>query len=201
MTGQLIYRHKGGKVGAEPNKFTHAIFDFKDGSKLFFNDIRKFGYLILTDEKGLKEKEAEYGIEPLGREYTEKKFQELLKRKPSWKIKQFLMDQTLLAGIGNIYADEALFFSGVSPLRRVKDISAREIKKLFKAIPVILKKSLAKGGTSADNYVDAYGRPGGFVPYLQVYGREGKKCKKCPGKIVRIRIGGRSAHYCPQCQK
>ena len=195
LTGQLIYQ----KIKS-PNKFTHAIFNFTDGSRLLFNDMRKFGYLRLTDKRGLERLNGEFGVEPLSKEFSLAEFKEVLVKRPNQKIKQLLLDQKFIAGIGNIYSDEALFIAGILPMRPAKSLKEEEIKKLWRVVPAILKKSLKVGGTSSDTYVDAYGHAGGFVPRLKVYGRENEKCRRCSGLIKRIKIGGRSAHYCPLCQ-
>lgn len=213
LTGQLIYHEKNGGIKAVgghpikqdlstlPNKFTRAIFTFSDDSHLFFNDLRKFGYLKYTNKNELEQIKNEYGIEPLEKDFTLEKFKELLSRRPKMKIKQFLMEQSLIAGLGNIYADEICFSAGVRPQRLAGSLSGEEKKKMWRAIPKILEKSLEKRGTSADMYVDAYGRKGGYLSSLAVYGREGEPCKKCGAKIVRLTLAGRGAHYCPRCQK
>lgn len=213
MTGQLIYRDSDGAVKAVgghpikqdllvlPNKFSHVIFTFNDDSHLFFNDVRKFGYLKLVDSAALEKVNQGYGLEPLSKYFSLENFKKILAQRPKMKTKQLLMDQGLIAGLGNIYADEVCFYAGVRPIRKVGELSSDEVKKIWQAIPKILQKSIDKRGTSADTYVDAWGREGGFIPYLMVYGRGGEKCKKCWTKIVKIKLGGRGTHYCPRCQK
>lgn len=213
MTGQLIYRDSDGEVRAAgghpikqnlqvlPNKFSHVIFTFNDGSHLFFNDVRKFGYLKLVDSAALEKVNREYGLEPLSKDFSLENFKKILAQRPKMKIKQLLMEQGLIAGIGNIYADEVCFYAGVRPIRKTGELPSDAVKKIWQAIPKILQKSIDKRGTSADTYVDAWGREGGFIPYLMVYGRGEEKCKKCGMKIMKIRIGGRGTHYCPRCQK
>lgn len=213
MTGQLVYRAIDGKVRAVgghpivadlqslPNRFTRVIFSFADGGRLFFNDVRKFGYLKLLSAAEAAKVAAEYGPDPLSKKFSQQVFDQILARRPRQKIKQLLLDQKMLAGVGNIYADEACFYAGIRPQRRVGEITAPERKKLRLALLAVLKKSLAVGGTSAENYVDAWGRRGGFVPLLKVYGREGERCKKCGEKIIKTRLGGRGTHYCPHCQR
>lgn len=213
LTGQLIYHEKNGGIKAVgghpikqdlstlPNKFTRAIFTFSDGSHLFFNDLRKFGYLKYTNKNELEQIKNEYGIEPLCKEFTLEKFKRILAQRPKMKIKPLLMDQTFIAGLGNIYADEVCFSAGVRPPRLAGSLSGEEKKKMWRAIPWILKKAIDKRGISADMYVDAYGRKGGYLSSLAVYGRESEPCKKCGAKIVRLTLAGRGAHYCPRCQK
>ena len=111
------------------------------------------------------------------------------------------MDQTLIAGIGNIYADESCFCAKILPMRIVKKIKPEEAKKLYQCIVKILKFAISKKGTSANTYIQLDGKPGGMEPYLKVYGRKGEKCKRCGGIIEKIRLNGRGTHFCKQCQK
>ena len=213
LAGQLIYRKKDGVVAAVgghpikqelqklPNKFSHVIFEFTDGSHLFFNDIRKFGYLKLLDKVGLKAVEASYGPEPLLSKFSVQELTSILLRRKRMKIKQLLLDQKLIAGIGNIYADESLFCAGIDPRRLAGQVSKAEIKKLHSCIIKVLKLSISRRGTSSQNYVDAFGRPGGMVPYLKVYGRCNEPCKNCDRPLKKIKLNGRGTVYCPHCQK
>lgn len=212
MTGQLIFIAKGKKpvMGGHPqkggsndlpNKYTHIIISLTDGSTLYFNDLRKFGWMRILSEKDLNQLSENYGVEALDAKFNFKKFKEIINRYPNRKIKQVLLDQTLIAGIGNIYADESCFCSGIMPTRVASKISDSEIKKLLSCIKRILKLAVLKGGTSSDTYVQLTGKQGGFVPYLKVYGRKGKKCKKCKGQIEKMRVFGRGTHFCPDCQK
>jgi formamidopyrimidine-DNA glycosylase len=210
LTGQLIYEPVGGrivagghpiKIGPLPGPFTHIIFYFTDGGKLYFNDIRKFGYIKLIGGKEMAEMGREYGPEPLTNDFTLDKFKEIITRYPQRKIKQILIDQSLIAGIGNIYADESCFYAKVLPTRIVKTLRGQEVRKLYEGIKKILVAAIKKGGTSADTYVRTDGGDGGFVPYLRVYGREGEKCFRCQGKIKKIKLNGRGTSFCPQCQK
>lgn len=204
MTGQMIYQKTANsQQPAAKNKHTHAIFVFTDGSRLLFNDLRQFGYLKLVKTAELASyfiKEG-FGPEPLEKDFTVADFEALLLKRPNARIKQFLMDPKIIAGIGNIYADEILFFAKVHPLRRARTLKKEEIKKIFEGIKKILKLAIKFKGTSANDYVDAFGRKGGFAQKLLVYGKEGEKCVKCKGKIARLKIGGRSAHFCPACQR
>lgn len=213
LTGQLIYREKSGQIKAVgghpikqdlqvlPNKFTRLVFGLSNGANLFFNDIRKFGYLKLMSEEPFQKVCGEYGVDPLSKGFTLERFSQILARRQRGRIKQVLMDQGIIAGVGNIYADESLFFAGILPKRRVASLTKEEIRKLWLVIPRVLKLSIAKRGTSADAYVDAYGREGGFIPYLKVYGREGEKCKRCAAPIKKIKMGGRGTHFCAKCQR
>jgi formamidopyrimidine-DNA glycosylase len=211
MTGQLVYVAKSGKrtsgghpigdVGVLPNKFSHVIINFTDGSVLYFNDIRKFGWARYAGNAERDLEKEKYGVEPFDKKYTLDYFKKLLQKYPKRKIKQFLLDQTLVAGVGNIYADESLFMARIRPTRLVGSLKEKEIKDLYLAIPKILKFAISKGGTSADNYVRTDGTKGQMVKYLKVYGRKGEKCKRCGGTIHKIRLVGRGTHYCPDCQK
>jgi len=195
MTGQLIFN-------GQPDKYTHVIFNFTDGSWLLFNDLRQFGYLKLVKSAQLPGYFLKEGLgpEPLAKDFLLADLEALLVKKPKAKIKQFLMDPKIIAGIGNIYSDEILFFAGVHPLRRVASLKKSEIKKIYGGIKKILLAAIKLKGTSADNYLDALGKKGEFLSKLKVYGKENEKCVKCKGRVARIKIGGRSAHFCPQCQ-
>ncbi len=206
MTGQLVFIPTTGRLvmgghPADPTRHTRAVFTFSDGTKLFFNDLRKFGWLRLATPDELQKLHEAVGVEPLSRDFTLEKFSGILRRYPNRPLKSLLLDQALIAGLGNIYVDEACFRAQVRPTRPVKTLAAAEIKKLHAGIIAVLKLSIQKKGTSAKNYVRANGAKGGFVPYLNVYGREGKKCKTCGAPLTKIKFRGRGTHYCEHCQK
>ncbi|MBU1102039.1 DNA-formamidopyrimidine glycosylase [Patescibacteria group bacterium] len=214
MSGQLIYQNQklnipgiAKRSGAGKNqklrKYTHIIFHFSDGSHLLFNDMRQFGYIKLVKTHGLEEflAKEKFGPEPFDKDFTLAKFVVRLDRRPNARIKQFLMDQKNIAGIGNIYSDEILFASRVHPLRKIKDLKPTEVKNIYQNIKKILAQAIKLKGTSADLYLDAFGHEGDFLRCLKVYGREDEKCVKCKGRVKRIKIGGRSAHFCPECQR
>lgn len=190
LTGQLIFNGK-------PAKYTRQVFKFNDGSQLIFNDVRKFGWW----KKVKNTKELEKGFGPEALEVNLKTFKALLKKRAKAKIKPLLMDQKFIAGIGNIYSDEILFAAKVGPLRLAKTLTDKEIQQIRQNIKKILQKAIQYHGTSAQYYLDARGRKGNYLQRLKVYQREGKKCFRCGTKIKRIKLGGRSAHFCPQCQK
>lgn len=211
MTGQLIYRqkkkitaggHSLGKIDFKlPNKFTRVIIKFSDGSELFFNDLRRFGYLKLnTAEEKDKILQKSFGIEPLTSDFKYPAFVKLFEKRKT-TIKALLLNQKLIAGIGNIYADETCFCAGVRPDRRVGKISEIEKKKIFKCIESVLKLSIKNRGTTFNSYVDCDGKVGGFVRLLKVYGREGEKCRRCNGVIKKNKAAGRGTHFCLNCQK
>jgi formamidopyrimidine-DNA glycosylase len=213
MTGQLVFRHHellkvGGhpiKDGAKdlPNKYSHVIFHLVDGGTLFFNDIRRFGFIQLIKVGGLSRylEENKYGPEPLSDAFTLQLFQIMLRKKKTVRIKPLLLDQTFVAGIGNIYAIEACFAAGIRPTRRAGTLTKPEIKKLYTSIRRILIKAIDKHGTTADNYIDAYGQPGRYVFLLKMYGRAGEGCLRCGTNIKSLTLGGRGTAYCPKCQK
>jgi len=212
MTGQLVFQGRplaGSKgrplvVGGhpeDPNKYTRAVIYFTDGTKLLFNDLRKFGWLKMVAEKDLPKHIAHLGPEPLGKDFTLEKFKEILAHYPKRKIKQLLLDQTLIAGLGNIYVDESCFLAKTLPTRIVSSLTASEIKKLHQGIIKVLKLSISKKGTSTRNYVRSNGEKGAFVSHLNVYGRDKEQCKRCGEKISKIKLNGRGTHFCPRCQK
>jgi len=211
MTGQLIFRankkivaggHPIVSTGVEvPNKFTRFIFTLNNGGKLYFNDIRKFGFVkAMTPQEFLAIDQA-YGHEPFSKALNFEKFLSLIKRRLRTSIKAALLDQKLVVGLGNIYVDEVLFKAGVRPNRLVKTLTKLELKKIYLAIPVILKKAILKRGTTFSNFRDGAGSKGGFVAYLKVYGRAGKNCKNCGELITKLRLAGRGTHWCKNCQK
>lgn len=218
MTGQLVYKKirnqknkklsviTGGhpqKIDSDelPNKFTHIVLEFSDGSKLFFNDMRKFGWMRLVDGGGLKSILDKYGVEPLLAAFTYSCFKEKINKYPNRKLKQTLLDQSLISGLGNIYVDEACFCAKVMPTRNIVSLKESEIKRLYNCIKKILKLAVAKKGTSFNTYVHSDGNKGNFVAYLKVYGRKGENCFKCHNIIHKIKVNGRGTHFCPICQK
>lgn len=213
MTGQLIYEDKNGdriKGGHPipplnlpvPNKSTHAIFSFERGI-LYFNDIRKFGWLLIskTDEIGTLDFFRNLGPEPLEKGFDIRKLEEVLKKKKNLKIKPVLMDQKVLSGIGNIYADEALFLAKIHPEQRISGLKSKDIENLYKGIVKALETGIKHKGASDNSYVDLGGEKGVFLTYANVYHRTGMACNRCGNKIKRIVVGGRGTHYCDVCQK
>ena len=211
MTGRILLVADS----APPTKHTHFVFDIsgdaerpqshaeRGGMKIFFEDYRKFGYIKLFKTSDLQKffEDEGYGPEPLDPAFTFKKFALCLRGKPNKKIKPLLMEQTCIAGIGNIYAAEACFAAGIMPTRTVKSLSEIDLRNLFNSIKKVLKLSIKYRGTSADAYVDTHGEKGKFVSHLMVYGRAGEKCRRCGGTLKNMRLGGRGTDYCPKCQK
>jgi len=220
MTGQLIYldgpkKIAGGHslsktdatgfqaaVGGElPNKHTRVIFNFSGGRQLFFNDLRKFGYLKLVTEAERQELlSRNYGPEPLTSEFTLAALSQIFKSKTA-KVKALLLNQKLIAGLGNIYVDESLYLSGIDPRRLGGSLKTLEIKKLHSAINKIIRQAIKRRGTTFSDYVDSRGRSGNFSRLLKVYGRNGEKCANCGRLILKIKVAGRGTHYCQHCQK
>ena len=213
MTGQLIYvpNNSQAAIGgghpdkaylAElPHKYSHIIFQFDKGT-LYFNDLRKFGWIkVLSSPEDLEPLVSSLGPEYTWPEYTFEYLKDKLSRRGTITIKQALLDQSLVAGVGNIYADEALFLSKIHPRRKVKDLTSSDIKALYENISAVFETSLAHGGTSSQNYRKADGSKGNYLEFANVYKREGQPCKVCGTPIERIKIAGRSSHFCPTCQK
>ena len=197
LSGRLLYRKK-----TDPkDDWEHVTFKFDNGDELRFCNLRKFGYVrLLTSEKELRELLAGFGPEPLTPEFTLEKFREILK-KTSRAAKIVVMDQKKIAGVGNIYANDALFLAKIDPRRPAKELSDQETKKLYQAIKKVLKAGLKYKGASDQYYLDVLGRKGSYQDHFLVYQRTGKKCFDCPGEIKRLKVGGRGTFYCPRCQK
>lgn len=211
MTGQLIFYPTQGQsvMGGHPTppaggqtKHTRAKFDFTDGSRLHFNDLRKFGWLKLLPANEAEKIFDRHGPEPLGRDFSSETLKQIIKRYPKRRVKQILLDQSIIAGLGNIYVDEACFLSAILPGRIASTLTDREIIKLHQSIIDVLKLSIAKKGTSARNYRRSNGGKGGMVAHLKVYGRQNQPCTRCKkGIIQKIKLNGRGTHFCNQCQK
>jgi len=189
-------------VGGElPNKHTRAILKFSGGGTLFFNDIRKFGYLkLVTEAERQRLLAANYGPEPLTPSFTPAALARALAGK-SAKVKAVLLDQKRIAGLGNIYVDESLWAAGISPLRLAGSLKPKEIKRLHLAVNRIIRLAIKHRGTTFSDYVDSAGRHGNFSRFLKVYGRGGEKCPTCRRPLRKVKVAGRGTHYCPHCQK
>ena len=201
MTGHLLY----GNYKKDPvNRFIHFTITFTNGEKLYFSDMRKFGKITLLDTKTAHDTKHlnNVGPEPLEKNFTLGVLKERLAKKPNGKIKTVLMDQSIVAGIGNIYSDEILWRAGVNPERIVKKVKDSEIKLIFKVIKETLAKGINFGGDSMSDYRNIYGLPGKFQLHHQAYRRTGEKCRKggCKGIILRKVVNGRSAHFCSKHQ-
>ena len=184
------------------NSYIHIVFSLDNGWMLSLSDLRKFAKVELWDRDAfLNSKEYNLiGPEPLEKSFTFERFKKILERN-KWRIKKLLMDQSAIAGIGNIYADEILWASKVHPRKEVAKISDKEAKNIYENIKKILTKAVELRGESFSDFRDLMGEKGFFDSERKAYQREGEKCSRCGIKIKRIKINGRSSHYCPHCQK
>lgn len=216
MTGQLIFldkKHLDKSIRLLnipkltpvrlPAKSTHVIFEFTDGSRLYYNDSRQFGYLKLVTDKELPQvaELAGFGPEPLDKKFTYHEFAKLLPKRHTAPIKSWLMDPTIIAGIGNIYSDEILFFAKVLPTRKLSSLKPKEKMQLFKGIKVILTNAVRHYGSSVGDFVRPSGDWGTYGLLHKVYGRVGQKCKVCGTMIKSAKFNGRTGSFCPKCQK
>ena len=210
MTGQLIFRGEENFAGGHPtdsffdelpNKQTRVEIDLTNG-KLFFNDQRKFGFIKVLETV---EVENDRFIKSLAKEpwdMTKTEFKENLMRHKAAPIKATILDQKVIAGVGNIYADEALFFAKIHPKRETGSLTDKEIEKLLEGIKTVMKKSIDSGGSTMKTYVKADGTKGDYLRlFAKVFRREGEPCDNCGKEIIKIRIAGRGTHICPNCQK
>ncbi|MFA7208716.1 MAG: bifunctional DNA-formamidopyrimidine glycosylase/DNA-(apurinic or apyrimidinic site) lyase [Parcubacteria group bacterium] len=209
MTGHLLVKSQNSKLKTQNyfedrvNQYIRHKFFLGQDKVMEFSDVRKFAKIMLvdTDKVGELPEIKALGIDAMSPEFTSQKFNEILDRKKNTPVGILLMDQNLIAGIGNIYRSEILFEARILPTRKAQDLSAEERKKLFQAIKKILKKAIKMRGTSDSDYRDTSGAPGGFQKVLQVYRKAGAKCLECDTMVVRGRMGQRSVFYCPGCQK
>ncbi len=220
MTGQLIYGEaKSGEFTADtisfsqgipfagfslPGKTTHVVFDLDHGDKLFFNDMRQFGWVKVVDTDELAKIDEKHGPEPFQTAFTAKYLREVC-QKSGKPIKVLLMDQEKIAGIGNIYANEALWCAKINPLKKAKDLAKEEqgkIAKLRDCILEVLERGLKYGGSSAadEAFVNVLGEKGKMQEHFNVYQKNKKPCPRCGETIAMTRVGGRGTFYCPKCQ-
>ena len=212
MTGQLIFRGAQSFAGGHPNdsligelpdRSTRVQIEFTDGSRLFFNDQRKFGWvkLLPTDEVKDLPFMQKVGPEPLDPQTRAEDFIQRIRRRQNSMIKPAFLDQTVIAGVGNIYADEALWAAQIHPQTRVKNVSDQQLNTLFNELRHILQLSIDQGGSTDKNYVDAEGRKGNYLTFAHVFRREGQACHRHPDQeIIKLKVGGRGTHVCPVCQ-
>jgi formamidopyrimidine-DNA glycosylase len=211
MTGQFFYQDSVGIVGgghtmseadskALPNKHTRVAFYFNDKSALFFNDMRKFGYIHVADLEAVKKAKARFGQELIDPKFDTKSFFTSIQKRKT-PIKAALLDQTFVAGLGNIYVDEALYLAKVRPDRMANLVNKKEAVAIVKASSKIMQTSIAVGGTTFQSFADTAGHIGNYKDFLQVFGKQNTPCKKCRTLIEKTRVAGRGTHFCPQCQK
>jgi len=212
MTGQLIFRGAQSFAGGHPNdsligelpdRSTRVQIEFSDGSRLFFNDQRKFGWvkLLPTDEVKNLPFMQKVGPEPLDPNTRAEDFIQRIRRRQNSMIKPAFLDQAVIAGVGNIYADEALWAARIHPQTRVRNVSDQQLNTLFNELRQILQLSIDQGGSTDRNYVDAEGRKGNYLTFAHVFRREGQACHRHPDQeIIKLKVGGRGTHVCPVCQ-
>jgi formamidopyrimidine-DNA glycosylase len=181
---------------------THVLFHLSDGTDLRYRDVRQFGtmHLFRTGEEWQSAPLNKLGIEPLSDEFTPEAFERVLGRRTT-KIKPLLLNQEIIAGLGNIYVDEALHMAGIHPLRTADSLKKREKQKLYDAIVSTLSAAVEAGGSSVKSYVNGQGEMGMFQHRLKAYGRTGEPCFTCGSPIVKLVVGGRGTHVCPKCQR
>jgi formamidopyrimidine-DNA glycosylase len=226
MTGQFLY-HESGKVKAgifpllttsqpggmkyagtfkeqqstEFDRHTHIILTFEDGSVLAYRDVRKFGYLHVIPTSELLDVESHYGIDPLREEFTREAFHRIFQRRHK-SLKGVLMDQSLIAGVGNIYADEICHRTFLSPERSASSLSLKQVDDLYAACSEIIQSAVERKGTTFRDFVGADGEKGNFAFELKSYGRTGQACLQCPSGVIQKTVHlGRGTHYCRSCQK
>lgn len=212
MTGQLVFRGEAvfgaghpndSLIGELPDRSTRAVIEFTDTSKLFFNDQRKFGWVKLmpTLEVPNIDFMKKVGPEPLEADFSAAQFAERFKRRAKTNIKAALLDQTVVAGVGNIYADESLWGAKIDPHRMVGSLSDADFAHLYRELRDVMNLAIEKGGSTDKNYVNAEGKRGSYMDFARVFRREGQKCPRCESEIVKIKWAGRGTHLCTNCQK
>lgn len=212
MTGQLIFVDGDERFAAGhpdegfceemPNRKTRVVFVFSDGSHLFFNDQRKFGFCSVLTQDELREDKFLKKLAPEPWAMAEGELFERLQKHRKTTIKAAILDQTVIAGVGNIYADESLYAAGIWPAQKVEDLTRTEIDGLWKEIIRIMRLAIESGGSTMKDYVRADGTRGDYLDkFAQVFRREGRVCGRCGGVILKTKVAGRGTHYCPNCQK
>jgi formamidopyrimidine-DNA glycosylase len=201
MSGSLTHRHDGFRADFDP-RHDHIDFILDDGSRLVYNDPRRFGMVALVERAALASTAELKGLgpEPLSREFNSD-YLASKARGRSGAIKNLIMDQRIVAGIGNIYAAEILFLAGVRPTRRAGRVTRSEFEKIAAATPAVLRAAIGRNGTTFRSYRDSRGQPGRFAERLRVYGREGEPCYTCSTPIRNVVVGQRASFYCPKCQR
>lgn len=220
MTGQLIYvgknrvksdlmsgdrfaaGHPDGNFVAEmPSRHTRVWFEFEDGGRLYFNDLRKFGYLALMDEADLAKDEFLNSLAPEPWDMAPEVFYDITQKHAKTSIKSILLNQKLICGLGNIYADEACFATGIFPGTLAGDLSRAETDALLRAACDVMRRSIDSGGSTMKDYLKPDGTRGNYLDkFAQVFRRDGEACSKCGTQILKIRVAGRGTHFCPHCQ-
>ncbi len=189
-------------IGRLPDKSTRVTLTFDDGSHLYFNDQRKFGWMRLVESQNVESLKfmQKLGPEPLEDDFTPEMFKERLLRRKNSGIKAVILDQTVLAGVGNIYADESLWGARIHPAKITNRLSGRQIYALYEELRFVLNLAIEKGGSTDRNYVNAEGKRGSYMDFARVFRREGQACPRCGDIIVKTRVASRGTHFCPTCQ-
>lgn len=211
MTGQMVIRGQknfgaghpnDSLVGNLPDRSTRAIFYFIDGTTLYFNDQRKFGWIKIVPTKKVNDQDLfkAIGPEPLDPLFTAKNFILCLRKRNSSKIKPVLLDQAIIAGVGNIYADESLWAASIHPETTVREITDSQLEKLYTKLRAVLTLSIDYGGSTDKNYVDATGKKGSYLQFANVFRRQKAPCPRCKTEIIKLKVAGRGTHICPSCQ-
>lgn len=212
MTGQLVFRGEktfgaghpsGSLIGPLPDKSTRVTLEFRDGSQLFFNDQRKFGWMKLLPT-ALIENEPfmlKVGPEPLSDDFSPRQFAERFARRARSPIKAALLDQTVIAGVGNIYADESLWGASIHPAMLTGALSSAQLEKLYEEVRLVMSLAIEKGGSTDRNYVNVEGKRGSYIDFARVFKRAGLPCPRCGSVIIKLRVAGRGTHICTICQK
>lgn len=211
MTGQLVFvgetRFGAGHpndslINDLPDKSTRVTLTFEDGTKLFFNDQRKFGWMRLMPTVEIPNTAfmQKVGPEPLSTDFTANDFIQRLARRPKTNIKAALLDQSVVAGIGNIYADESLWGAKIHPTRLVSSLTEAENVLLYNEMRAVMNLAIEKGGSSNSTYVNVEGKKGSYMDFARVFRREGLECPRCGAVIEKSRVAGRGTHVCPVCQ-
>jgi len=211
MSGQLIYedekRFIGGHptqdmLGKMPNSHTRVIFSFADDSHLYFNDMRRFGWVRIVDREQVTGDSAlkNLGPEPLEKGFTWQILKSNLLKHKSQPVKVAIMDQSVVAGVGNIYSNEACFLAKIDPRMKVATLTDDRFQALYCGVVGALREGIKYKGSTRAHFVDAQGRKGYFLDYAKVYWKEGYPCQGCAGKVQKITLGGRGTYFCPKCQ-
>ncbi len=211
MTGQLVYvgskRFGAGHpndslVGELPDKSTRVTMVFADDTSLYFNDQRKFGWVRLLPTNQINELDffKRVGPEPLADDFKVEDFIQRFTRRKNTTIKAALLDQSVIAGVGNIYTDEALWGAKIHPATKVVDVPMSAFRELYDELRYVLKLSIEKGGSSDKNYVNAEGKKGSYIDFARVFRREGLACPRCGETVEKLRVAGRGTHICPREQ-
>lgn len=212
MTGQLVFRGSerfgaghptDSLIGELPDRSTRVVIEFDDGSHLYFNDQRKFGWMKLlpTLEVPNIDFMKKVGPEPLEADFTPSQFAGRFARRAKSSIKAALLDQTVVAGVGNIYADESLWGARLHPKQLVGSLSDADFAVLYDELRKVMNLAIEKGGSTDKNYVNAEGKRGSYIDFARVFRREGQACPRCGATIIKYKSAGRGTHSCPVCQK